>query len=1435
MGTGGEKSIEVLAALVVLFTFASVVECSFEWGAGCEGGNGNFSVNMSQVGGLVTIGAIPKNKWNVRIYLTATADVDVQIYDSEDVSKFSEGKAVVAWCADPKTCNLGALGSQEGAGYVYYKGMRVGYSGYGGTGGMPGKEWISVEGVSTTSLVMKAFAFEAGTAAVSYHFDREQSATCLGLQPFTGTFSMDVRKDSVVDVGIIPRGKKNLWVRLYAHADVDIQLYDTEDNSTFSEGKAIIGYCDTLNCNKGLLGNNDDGSEESTTYKGLKYDYSGYYGDGESHGNEYLRVVGKSNTELAMKAYGYAAGSAIVSYSYYEDYDQGGPVQPCVDFMYAVNRRDSKTDMFREIPDNVLIVRRDNGFQLLVSSPENSILAEEVTVTMRSWVGESYRFGLEDTGQEHYITVPPNSDYPASAYSVKTTQDGATRVAAHVTLAPDAPVGWNQISVRVRVTDTSANVVKEYLCNTTIVVLFNPYGRKDNIRQSMSNRQEYFLSEKGLIWQGLSDANTAHVWDFQQFDYNNLAISLDSIRRMKTEERGDSALVSRHLSYALGQDICYGKWGEGSYTTGRPGGGYTCSTNMPCFEPGHWTGTSELFQVHRKVGGDPVQYCQCFVYSGVMTTLGRALGIPTRPVTTFQSAHDTNADRSISKYYTVDTATGIFSPTSIPAGMGHDSIWSFHVWNEMYMRRPFLNEHLKCKSCADGWQAVDGTPQELSFGGDAGLPEHPAYMMGPASIKLIRKNMDPVCRNQSTKYGCFDSQFVIGETNANILIHTRGADSIAAASSYKPYPEDCGENCGFLTDPFGDEFATVGLQISTKKKGDISEACAKTINHDTPRDCTSDLDDITSKYKGKEPSGPGSPTVQRRLSQSQIRTNISRYNTSLGMYPAVSGPVVNEPGHPASSVALAIVWPQSQQNDLQSIACALTVTVRDYTSKVIAKVSHETVQGTNKCLFAKIERTAWRQHAAMYLDAQDGLTPMDPGERAYTLHFEVTASTPSNGIILLEERSKVICTPVVAGTTRRFIFCDDQRGMWRKPDSDGLSQSLLSHLTTKACTDAGVSTNLVNDGTCQESKNVDGCWDGGDCCTFSCYERNGGLIQQKSEGVWEFQHTCFELNDTLQCRDPVFASGNLTNDILGMFDFSRPQISDSFGENKTKTKDEDECIQVAEKVKHFVETHGSVCVELSALLCHNESFSRTRVTCAAEIAGLVPDSCGWKVPRCAPRTAQGCQCQKNWTHKTHSFTNHKCGNPFDSGYGYHDHSWCNIVQGSCTETLSGESGKIDAGSAWDNCGTLADTNTGKVIGPGENPLMSWSYDDMKEANPVNFAPLENVVNLKVVSVLPIGTTTTGPPEKGTVTASPDLSSDQDDLTLVYVAAVVIFIAIGASIVYRACYKDSQEKSVGNENGSMDPTLHGTQKMSVGIVVEDPKGPGKIKLTELTAV
>jgi hypothetical protein len=77
-----------------------------------------------------------------------------------------------------------------------------------------------------------------------------------------------------------------------------------------------------------------------------------------------------------------------------------------------------------------------------------------------------------------------------------------------------------------------------------------------------------------LIWQGLSDQNTAHSWLLGQYDYLNLDVSLRALERMPVADRGDAALVARHLTYSVGEDICYGKWGGGSYTTGRPAGGY---------------------------------------------------------------------------------------------------------------------------------------------------------------------------------------------------------------------------------------------------------------------------------------------------------------------------------------------------------------------------------------------------------------------------------------------------------------------------------------------------------------------------------------------------------------------------------------------------------------------------------------------------------------------------------------------------------------------------------------------------------------------------------------------------------------------------------------------------------------------------------------------
>jgi hypothetical protein len=53
-------------------------------------------------------------------------------------------------------------------------------------------------------------------------------------------------------LGYIPVGKVGVRVSLEASADLDIQLYDVDMNATYTEGKVVVGWCETP-CNIGYL------------------------------------------------------------------------------------------------------------------------------------------------------------------------------------------------------------------------------------------------------------------------------------------------------------------------------------------------------------------------------------------------------------------------------------------------------------------------------------------------------------------------------------------------------------------------------------------------------------------------------------------------------------------------------------------------------------------------------------------------------------------------------------------------------------------------------------------------------------------------------------------------------------------------------------------------------------------------------------------------------------------------------------------------------------------------------------------------------------------------------------------------------------------------------------------------------------------------------
>lgn len=351
-----------------------------------------------------------------------------------------------------------------------------------------------------------------------------------------------------------------------------------------------------------------------------------------------------------------------------------------------------------------LIVRR--GFPVRLGSP-----GDEVKLVLDLIpVHEKNR---EELGPEFELT--PGSE--VDGWKLEASDDGLT---LHV--PPNAIVGVYAVSLGEE--------------KGAMTVLFNPWCEDDECyMEDEDQRNEYVLNDNGRIWVGSAKSLSGRPWLFAQFKTKSLLAVMDLLDRMPWEDRRSVVKVTRHLTAIVNSSDDRGM------LTGNWSGDYSGGTS-----PLAWTGSAEIMAKFWDTQ-QPVQYGQCWVFSGVMTSCMRALGIASRSVTNFNSAHDSTKpyNRAVDKYYTAD---GEPQPEK-----SADSIWNFHVWNEAWMTRPDLKDKEEEHNMSfAGWQAVDATPQEESEG---------IYQMGPAPITAIKNGI-------AVDY---DVDFVIGEVNADILHH----------------------------------------------------------------------------------------------------------------------------------------------------------------------------------------------------------------------------------------------------------------------------------------------------------------------------------------------------------------------------------------------------------------------------------------------------------------------------------------------------------------------------------------------------------------------------------------------------------------------------------------------------------------------------------------
>lgn len=297
---------------------------------------------------------------------------------------------------------------------------------------------------------------------------------------------------------------------------------------------------------------------------------------------------------------------------------------------------------------------------------------------------------------------------------------------------PSIPVGlWNlQIETSIL---NSTEEPKIYNHENSFYFLFNPWNCHDLVYMPDERMLgEYVLTDIGKIWVGPYNTTKGREWVFGQFDACALQATMLMFEKsgLSHSSRGDPIKVTRMISKMVNSNdddgILTGRW-DGNYEDGTA--------------PSAWTGSVPILQEYLDTETS-VNYGQCWVFSGVVTTICRALGIPSRVVSNLVSAHDANATLTVDKYFNANDEELNYDPNN---EMGEDSIWNYHVWNDVYMARPDLPPGY------GGWQAIDATPQETSEG---------FYQCGPSSLEAIRKG--------NVGFN-FDVPFMVASVNADLM------------------------------------------------------------------------------------------------------------------------------------------------------------------------------------------------------------------------------------------------------------------------------------------------------------------------------------------------------------------------------------------------------------------------------------------------------------------------------------------------------------------------------------------------------------------------------------------------------------------------------------------------------------------------------------------
>ncbi|KAI6227408.1 Protein-glutamine gamma-glutamyltransferase K [Aphelenchoides fujianensis] len=336
-----------------------------------------------------------------------------------------------------------------------------------------------------------------------------------------------------------------------------------------------------------------------------------------------------------------------------------------------------------------------------------------------------------------------NSRLAAGEWHAEVLRTRENVVVVQLNVPPTAVVGCWQLRVFSALIAPNGGTVEMNECAASklqrikLYVIFNPFHPDDDVHFDQRSTREFYLNQELDVWFSGTPIGSSKFnfrpGVFDEATMKTVVFLLDRLGAWHQQRfRGGLSFEDRRSVVRVARKLCLSLHYI-LFASHEPDGEEDAEERR---------GTAEIVEKFVRTR-QPLHNSNPTVNANVFVSLLRTLGVCCRTITCVECVHDVEMPLIVDRAFVRSEDGDSFVPMKHNEEAEWEATWSFHLWVELFARRPDLPDGF------GGWQVLDPTAQE------SGTPQ-----CGPASVTALRKGRLDLA---------FDGWFFYGQMNAEIV------------------------------------------------------------------------------------------------------------------------------------------------------------------------------------------------------------------------------------------------------------------------------------------------------------------------------------------------------------------------------------------------------------------------------------------------------------------------------------------------------------------------------------------------------------------------------------------------------------------------------------------------------------------------------------------